>query len=301
MRTATFWLRPAFALRVVGRFQRLVGFDRSMALSSAALTAMVPLAVLFSGVVSRLGGKDTAERLIDRYGLTGDGADAVRHLLTSSTEWTTLGLFGVAFLVISVLSFARAAQRLFEQNWELEPLSVRNTVNGLKWIGLLAADAALSGWIHAALGHRPFELAAALVVAPLTAVFLVWSGRLLSAVRITPRDLLPFGVIGAVALTGYSVAMSVYMPRLFNSSTARYGAIGAVFAMLSALFGAMFAVVASAALGAEVREELDRIGRGERPPDDEVRKEWDTVLAQARSRWEATRGPAVVGRLTRKH
>ncbi len=29
-------------------------------------------------------------------------------------------------------------QRLFEQAWELSPLSVRNTFNGLLWIGGLA-------------------------------------------------------------------------------------------------------------------------------------------------------------------
>ena len=38
------------------------------------------------------------------------------------------------------------------------------------------------------------------------------------------------------------------MPHLFNSSAARYGVVGAVFAMLSALFAAMLALVASAAL-----------------------------------------------------
>ncbi|MFD4656176.1 hypothetical protein ACFWP2_11170 [Kitasatospora sp. NPDC058444] len=301
LRTATFWLRPAFALRVVSRFQRLVGFDRSMALASAALTALVPLAVLCSALVVHLGGKDAAERVIDRYGLTGGGAEAVRDMLSPASEWSsTAGIFGLAFLLVSVLSFARAAQRLFEQGWELEPLSVRNTVNGLKWIALLAAYAALSGWVHAALGRRPLELAAAVVEAPLTAVFLVWGGRLLSAGRIPRSALVPFGCIGATLLSGYSVAMSVYLPRLFNSSTDRYGAIGAVFAMLSALFGAMLATVASAAIGREVQDELDRIGRGERPPDDEVRQQWDTVLRLARSRWQTTRGQSLLGRLRRR-
>ncbi|MEU6239253.1 YhjD/YihY/BrkB family envelope integrity protein, partial [Kitasatospora sp. NPDC047058] len=300
LRTATFWLRPAFALRVVGRFQRLVGFDRSMALASSALTAVVPLAILLSAVVVGLGGKDIADRVIDRYGLSGDGAEAVRNMLSSSSGWSTVGIFGIVFLLVSVLSFARASQRLFEQGWELQPLSVRNTVNGLKWITVLAVYAALSGWVHAVLGRRPLELAAAVVEAPLTAAFLIWSGRLLSAARIPWLDLVPFGVIGAILLSGYSVAMSFYLPHLFNSYTDRYGAIGAVFAMLSALFGAMLATVASAALGREVRDELDRIGRGERPPDNEVRQEWDTVLRQARSRWQTTRGQTVLGRLTRR-
>ncbi|MFJ1795161.1 hypothetical protein [Kitasatospora griseola] len=62
--------------------------------------------------------------------------------------------------------------------------------------------------------------------------------------------------------------------------------------MLSALFGATLAVVASTAVGNEVRVEIARIGRGERPPDDEVRQQWAAVLHQARSRWRTTRGKA---------
>ncbi|WP_285734347.1 YhjD/YihY/BrkB family envelope integrity protein [Kitasatospora phosalacinea] len=286
----TFWLRPAFALRVYSRFQRLVGFDRSMALASAALTALVPLALLGGGLAARFGGKDIAERVIDRYGLTGEGAEAVRRLLPESSEWTTLGVFGGAFLLISTLSFARVAQRLFEQGWNLPPLSVRNTVNGLKWILLLAAYVVLSGLAHAAFGRRPLGLAAALVEAPLTFAFLLCGGRLLSAGRIPRRDLMPFAAVCALALAGYSVAMTVYLPHLFDSYANRYGAVGAVFAMLSALFGAMLAVVASAAVGNEVRTEITRIGRGERPPDNEVRDQWAAVLQQARSRWQTTRG-----------
>ena len=44
LRILTFWLRPAFALRVVHRFQRIAGFDRAVALASSALTALIRLA-----------------------------------------------------------------------------------------------------------------------------------------------------------------------------------------------------------------------------------------------------------------
>jgi hypothetical protein len=48
VRTLTFWLRPEFVLRVVNRFQKVAGFDRSVALASSALTATIPLAILTS-------------------------------------------------------------------------------------------------------------------------------------------------------------------------------------------------------------------------------------------------------------
>ena len=76
LRTLTFWLRPEFLLRVVSRFQKVAGFDRSIALASGALTATIPLAIITSAVTSKLGGKGTADRIIDRYDLTGGGAEA---------------------------------------------------------------------------------------------------------------------------------------------------------------------------------------------------------------------------------
>src|SRR5690348_11061632 len=144
--TLTFWLRPEFVLRVANRFQKMVGFDRSVALASSALTALIPLTIVTSALASHLGGKDTAQRIIDRYELTGGGADAVREMFSpASGSSTSLGVIGFLFLLVAVLSFTRAMQRLFEQTWELKPLSVRNTVNGLVWAAGLVVYLGLSG------------------------------------------------------------------------------------------------------------------------------------------------------------
>ncbi|GAA1251834.1 hypothetical protein GCM10009665_48150 [Kitasatospora nipponensis] len=273
---------------MVSRFQRIVGFDRSMALASSALTALVPLALLGSTLLTRTGHQDLADRIIHRYGLSGGGADAVKELFSPGAD-TRLGILGTVFLMISLLSFTRATQRLFEQTWELKPLSMRNTLNGLRWVLGLSLYLGLSGWLQVLLEDGRLGLAATLCEAPLTAVFLVASGRVLSAYRIAWRDLVPFGVVGAVLAALYSVGAGVYLPHLFDSYATRYGAVGAVFAMISALFGVMLVLVGSAALGREVRDELDRIGRGQRPADDEVRRQWAEVVGQMRLRWHSAR------------
>jgi uncharacterized BrkB/YihY/UPF0761 family membrane protein len=301
VRTLTFWLRPEFVLRAVSRFQKVAGFDRAIALASAALTATIPLAILVSAAASQLGGKGTAERVIERYDLTGGGAEAVRDVFApASGTPTTLGVIGFLFLMLAVLSFSRAMQRLFEQTWELTPLSVRNTFNGLLWIGGLAVYLLLSGFIRVELGGSRLELGATLLVMPVTAVFLMWSGRILSAKRLTREELMPFAVLGSVLLALCSVGATVYVPHLFNTYATRYGVIGAVFAMISAFFCLMVAVVGAAAAGREVHEELGRIRRGERPADDEVRREWDQVTAAARSRWEMLRVRVQDRRLRRR-
>ncbi|MEV6008788.1 YhjD/YihY/BrkB family envelope integrity protein [Streptomyces sp. NPDC051976] len=268
-----------------------MGFDRSMALASSALTALVPLAILSGALLSTVVHYDAADRIIKRYGLTGRGAESVSSLL-SPTEGTgtSAGILGVVFATISALSFARASQRLFEQTWELKPLSVRNTRNGLLWILALGTYTAVTGWLHAILGGDRLAIAATVCEVPVTVAFLVWSGRVLSAKRISWPDLLPFALSAAVLAAVYSVGAAVYLPNLFNSYAARFGAAGAVFAMISALFGAMFVIVASAALGREVREELTQIREGRRPSEDEVRRQWDRVMEQTHSRWRSARG-----------
>jgi membrane protein len=290
LRTLTFWLRPEFVLRVVNRFQKVAGFDRAVALASSALTALIPLTILFSAIAKHFGGKDTAERIIERYDLSGGGAEAVKDMFSpASGTSTSIGLVGAFFFLIAILSFTRAMQRLFEQTWELKPLSVRNTVNGLLWIVGLTLYVGASGVLHAVLGRSSLELTAALLDIPLSIAFLVWTGWVLSAKRIEPRALIPFAIAGAALIAVYSVGARVYVPHLFSTYATRYGVIGAVFAMISSLFALMVILVGSAAGGREIRDELTRIRRGEKPAEDEVRRQWDEITTEARSRWETVR------------
>jgi uncharacterized BrkB/YihY/UPF0761 family membrane protein len=290
LRTLTFWLRPEFVLRVINRFQKVAGFDRAIALASSTLTALIPLALIATAIAPQLGGRDTAQRIIERYDLTGGGAEAVSDVFSPpSGTSSSLGLIGLFFLLIAILSFTRAVQRLFEQTWELKPLSVRNTLNGLLWVLGLTLYVTLSGVIRATLPEGELELTASVVIAPLSAVFLIWSGSILSAKRITRSDLLPFGIVAAVATAAYSVGANVYLPHLFSTYATRYGVIGAVFAMISALFCIMVIIVASASLGREIADELARIRRGERPAEDEVRRQWDEITGEARMRWKTLR------------
>jgi uncharacterized BrkB/YihY/UPF0761 family membrane protein len=300
LRTLTFWLRPAFVLRVINRFQRIAGFDRAIALASSAFTALIPLAILAGAFLPHVDATQTAHKIIARYGLTGGGAQAVKDVLEPASGTNTdVSLLGLFLLVIATLSFSRGAQRLFEQTWELKPLSVRNTVNDLIWIAGLVCYLSVSWWIHDLLDIGRVQVPSNLVVLPVTGAFLAWSGWILSARRIQPRSLVPFAVFGSLLMAACFVGAAIYVPHLFSVYASRYGVIGAVLAMISALFAIMLVLVGSAATGREVSEELGRIRRGERPPDDEIKREWDALINAARTRWDALR--AQNDRYRRRH
>ena len=291
VRTLTFWLRPEFVLRVVNRFQKVAGFDRSIALASSALTATIPLAIIASAVSSHLGGKGTADRIIERYDLTGGGAEAVKDIFSPpSGTSTSLGIIGFLFLLVAVLSFTRAVQRLFEQTWELEPAErpqhVQRAALDRRAHGCTSRSAASSTpcWGAAASSSRRR-------CSTCRCRRSSWSGAAGCSAPSGSRAtaLIPFARRRAVLLAVYSVGAAVYVPHLFSTYATRYGVIGAVFAMISALFCVMVVIVGSAAAGREVHDELDRIRRGERPAEDEVRRQWDEITAEARSRWDTLR------------
>src|SRR5215208_3663999 len=98
VRTLTFWLRPHFVLRVISRFQKVAGFDRSIALASSALTALIPLSLVASALIPDRGQEDAADRVIERYDLSGGGAEAVREILSPADDpGTSLGVLGTFF------------------------------------------------------------------------------------------------------------------------------------------------------------------------------------------------------------
>jgi Virulence factor BrkB len=159
-RLLTFWLRPVFVLRVLNRFQRMVGFDRAIALASSSLTALIPIAILVGSVLNRGDAHRLAEQIISRYGLTGAGAGAVRDVLSPASGTSTdISVTGVFLLLIAALSFSRGVQRMFEQAWDLKSLSVRNTINDVTWIAGLVAYVGFSWWIHSLLDHTRVQMA----------------------------------------------------------------------------------------------------------------------------------------------
>jgi membrane protein len=286
----TFWLRPGFLLRCGRRFGAIEGIDRSIALASSAFTALIPLSVLAGVVLPWVGREDTAETLIRRLDLSGAGAEAVRAAFAPAqgTE-TSLGIAGAVLLVVTVLGFTRAVQRLVERTWELPSLSVRNTRGGLLWILGLVLFSALGG-LMAALFNGPVLGFVGLALALVEGVaFLTWSSWILSGKRGAPRRVIPFAVLATLSLATYGAVSDLWLPDLFDNYTQRYGVIGATFALISWLFGATVLLVASSALGREITDELDRIRSGDREAQDAVLAEWDDARRQAEEARDSAR------------
>ena len=293
VRALTFWLRPDFLVRCLRRFQLVEGFDRAIALASLTFSALIPLGIVVSGALSD---HTIGDHLVERYGLEGNGATAVSDLFDTGEDLaSSFSFFSAFLLLVTILSFSRAIQRMFERTWELPPLSVRNTKNGLIWMCGLVVYAVITGVVRANYNSGVLEILTGALLGVLSVVFVVWSGVLLSNRRITRHELLPAAILVAAVAALLAIAGDIYVPRLFNSYAGRYGAVGAVFAMISWLFVLMVGLVAAVAVGREVGDEIDAIQRGEKPSNEQIQAEWAQVRTQAHearqrvSDWRAER------------
>ena len=291
VRTLTFWLRPEFVLRVVNRFQKVAGFDRSIALASAALTATIPLLIVASACLiatRRQGHGRPHHRPLRADGRRRRGGQG--HLLAGVGHEHEPWHHRVS------LRLGRGPELLPRR-----AAAVRADLGARARWASATRSTGCSG--SAGSGCTPRSAASS-------------TPRWGAAASSSPRRCSPrrcrrsswSGAAGCSAPSGSSARTScrsassdrpcsrcTRLARRCTSRTSsstyatRYGVIGAVFAMISALFCVMVVVVASAAAGREVHDELDRIQRGERPAEDEVRRQWDQVIGEARSRWETLR------------
>ena len=243
-----------FARSWVARWFEVQGVDRAMALAAQAFSALIPLMIVNSAIVSRAGGDDFADKLIDRFDLRGGTAQSVHEAFSSSqTLEDSISLLGLLVLIVSALSFTRGMQRLYEGAYRLPGLGFRNTPWGLMWLWLVVLYAAIRPVLAGLFDDEVLQAAMSFVLA--AGVWTV-SPYLLLGRRVHWKPLLPGAILTAIGMTALGVSSFVWFPPTIESSAEQFGVIGVAFALLSWLIAAAFVLVGAATGGAMVTERV---------------------------------------------
>ena len=229
--------------RLVDPLLRFNLVDRSLALGAQAFGALIPLLIVVEG--AKPGNSSLADDLIERFDLGGEAAVVVREVFTATGGHSTVTALSVLVLIVSVLSFTRRLQRLYEETWGFATRGMRGTGSGLLWIAFFAAYVSL----HPVLDHVVpprggvvLSLAGAFLVGLLTPYLLL--GR-----RLHWRRLVFQAALTAAGIAALGVWSAIYMPRSIEDSASAYGSIGVAFAMLTWLWGLGIVLVVAAVYG----------------------------------------------------
>ena len=237
-------LRP-----VVAAWARTLVVESSLVLGAQAFLALFPLLIVAYAVAPPRLAQNSVETMRNRFGLTGQSADAVTLLASRDVLRGGLSVVGFILVIASATAFTRALQRVYERAWELPKLGLRGGWRWLAWLaGLLMYLALLGAAVHAT---QSLHVGGA--IGAVVGLFLWWwTPYLLLGGRVRWRSLAYGAVFTGLGQLIVGQAAAVLIPRMIRSSEATYGPIGVVFTIETWLIASCGVLVVGAALGAAV-------------------------------------------------
>jgi membrane protein len=246
------WPWVATAVRVQERFSEVHGSQLAAAITLSSFLSIFPLLLVAIGVLGFFsrGVSDLPGKFIEQLGLTGRAADTLTSAIeTAERSRKTASVVGLGGLLLSGLSLVNALQTAFDSAWQVSGRGLKDKLYGLGWLLgaslILMGSFAVTAFLRSLPGPvTPLVLAATLFV---DAALWLWTFKVLTNRQVGLKPLLPGAVLGAVGLEVLKTVGGIYVPGAVASSSALYGTLGVVFAILAWLlfFGrlAVYSVV----------------------------------------------------------
>jgi membrane protein len=236
--------------------------DRSVALAGKAFVSFFPLVIVVAAFVPERTRASIISAVAARLGLRGDAFSLVQASIASSDDIRrATGLFGLVLTIFFATSFTTALQRVYLRAWRRPPNSGVNTYwRGATWLLVVLVSLALLGGLRDAAGEGPGIVVWAVVALAVNAGlwwFTAW-WFLLGNVRV--RVLAPTGVITGVAMAGYALSASVWMPEVVAINEAQFGFFGVALALVTWFSGAATCILVGACAGPVFAEDTGRLG-----------------------------------------
>lgn len=144
-------------------------------------------------------------------------------------------IVGVAGLLWSGLGLVAALQYAFDQVWQVTSRGIKDKAIGLLWLVGAALLFVGSFAVTAVMSVLPGVLAPINLVAGVALSFalFLWTMKVLPHNDVGWKPLMPGALVGAIGLELLKVVGGIYVPKAVASTSAMYGSIGIVFAILA--------------------------------------------------------------------
>lgn len=225
-------------LRVSDRFAAVGGAPLSASIALSTFVSLFPLLLVLIAVVGFLSSSDSAfaTRLISDLGLEGSAATTVRDALeTAEGSRQAATIVGLVGLLWSGLGVVGSLQTALNSVWQVRGRGLLDKAVALGWLAgagaLFLGTAALAPVLSLAPG--PVKPLTILLGLALTTVLFTWTYTSLGNVRVGWRAHVAGALLVAAGFEVLKAVGAVYVPRAVASSSALYGSLGVVFAVLA--------------------------------------------------------------------
>ncbi|MDP9452394.1 MAG: YihY/virulence factor BrkB family protein [Actinomycetota bacterium] len=232
------WL--AVVLDVQQRFDEVHGGSLASAVTLAAFLSLFPLALVAIAVVGFFASTtpDLSGQVAEVFGLGGTAAarkSIATAIATAEQSRAGASLVGFTGLLWSALGLVSALEYAYDAVWQVPGRGLKDKVVTLGWLVGAALLFVASFSVTAVLGFLPAVVAPLNLLVGLGVSFglFLWTAKVLCNREVGWRPLVPGAVLGAVGLEVLKVVGGIYVPRAVASSSALYGSLGIVFAILA--------------------------------------------------------------------
>lgn len=233
-------------LRVQDRFGEVQGDPLANGIALQIFLSLIPLLLVAIAVVGFIAGDDAAftDDVVSALGVPGDGAaaEAIGTAIDNARESRqAASIIGVLGLLWRGLAVVAAVQRAIDNVWQTRSQGFKDKARAFLWLLGAGAIFAASFAVTTVLNFLPAVLAPASILVGLAVnvgLFL-WTYSELGRLPVGWRALLPGAVLCAVGFEVLKLVGTIYVPRLVADSSALYGSLGIVIALLAwlAFFG----------------------------------------------------------------
>ncbi|MEO7556507.1 MAG: YhjD/YihY/BrkB family envelope integrity protein [Acidimicrobiales bacterium] len=230
------------ALQVQGRYGELQGSVVAGSVTLSLFLSLFPLLLFGTAIIGFFANKDSgfADSVVSSLGLTDEAAstvtDAIAAAQRSRRTATIVGLVG---LLWSGLGAVTAMQIAVDKAWQAKGRGLRDKLTALVWllgvIGCLAVSFGATALVLLVLPGWAAPIGVLVSALGYVALFW-WTFHELGNTPIGWRPLLPGAIAGGVGFLVLTTVGAWVVPRTVASSSALYGSIGVVFALLAWLF-----------------------------------------------------------------
>ena len=233
------WPWLGLALDVQQRFGEVRGGSLAASVALAGFLSLFPLVLVAIAVVGFFASNraDLAGDAIAFLGLprSGEAASMLTAAIdTASESRRAASVVGFVGLLWSALGLVGALQYVYDSVWQVQGRGARDKGMGLAWLVGAAMLFVTSFAVTAVLGFVPLLAPLNLLVGlGLSTALFLWTAKVLCNRDVGWRPLVPGAMLGAAGFELLKVLGGIYVPRAVASSSALYGSIGVVFAILA--------------------------------------------------------------------
>jgi membrane protein len=223
---------------VTDRFGAIGGGPLSSSIALALFVSLFPLLLVIIAVIGFVSSGDSgfASSLVHDLGLRGRAAEIVQDAIdTAEGSRRAASVVGLVGLLWSGLGVVGSLQTGLNAAWQAKGRGLLDRLVALRWLlgsgALFLLSAALGPLLRWAPGPvKPLTILAGLA---LTTVLFVWTYHSLGNNQVGWRVHLPGALLVAGGFEILKVVGAILVPRAVASSSALYGSLGVVFAVLA--------------------------------------------------------------------